>query len=201
MACFKVILKIYLCFFNIFLCFVAVAILAGVGYYFYSAEQFKGLTDNDDILVYTVVPLVVLILVAVTLFILCLLGFIACFYNLKSLAILYAILLAGVIVVQLIGGTLVFSFKEDVLNELSKGFLENMPSYGTNQAYTSAIDAIQSELQCCGVNFYTDWLETLISPPQSCCKNPDCLTIIPGSIYTEGCVDKLRDVLTNSAAV
>ena len=201
MVYFQLLLKTYLYFFNLFLCLVAVAVLSGVGYFFYSADQYKGVTDDNSILVYTVIPLVILILVAMMLLVLSLIGFIACFYKLKSLTIIYAILLACVIAAQLVGGTLVFVFKEDVVNELSNGFLNNMPAYGSNKAYTSAIDAIQTELMCCGVNSYTDWLKSVKIPPQSCCKTPGCITIIPAEIYTEGCADRLRDVLTQSAAV
>ena len=201
MAFFKVILKVYLYIFNTFLCLVGLAILAGVGYYFYSAAKYNGVTDDNSILVYTVIPLVILISVAVSLFILSLLGFIACFSNLKSLTMIYAFLLAGVIAVQVVGGILVVVFKDDVLNELSNGFRTNMPTYGSNEAYTSAVDAIQTELKCCGVNSYTDWLKSLEFVPQSCCKSPNCITILPVEIYTEGCVDRLRDILTKSAAV
>lgn len=65
---------------------------------------------------------------------------------------------------------------------------------------------MQSNLKCCGVNSYQDWLPNI---PKSCCADPShCedfvgkgLTLITSQftgkeiIYKEGCVDKVFDEL------
>ncbi|MBN3296451.1 tetraspanin 37 [Amia ocellicauda] len=71
---------------------------------------------------------------------------------------------------------------------------------------TSAVDAIQKELQCCGVRDYRDWLNTRWfnqtghpSVPHSCCnstyRNCDGNITEPELLYSEGCQVKLEVAL------
>ncbi|KAI6655050.1 Tetraspanin-3-like [Oopsacas minuta] len=198
----SVLLKAYLIFFNIFLCIVSIALLAGIAYYFYAADQYKGVADDRDVLVYTVVPLVILIVVAIMLFLLSILGIISACLDVKPLLLLYGVLLACVVLAQVIGGGLVIGFKDTVLKELSNGFIENIPTYSSSDAFRESVDYIQTQLQCCGVNSYTDWVKNgVLVIPQSCCKsNSGCVPVLP-FIYTEGCIDKISGVLTKSAAI
>ncbi|KAI6655048.1 Tetraspanin-6 [Oopsacas minuta] len=192
------ILKTYLFFFNIFLWIVAVALLAGVAYYFYAADQYKGVAENRNILAYTVVPLVVLVLAAIMLFVVSVLGLIAICFNVRVLIILYGILLACVIAAQLAGGVFILFVQRIVLNELVFGFEENLPTYNASIAFTTAVDTIQRQQMCCGVNSYADWEN--IGIPESCCISAGC-TPNESNIYTDGCLTKLSTIILLSAGI
>ncbi|KAA0719429.1 Tetraspanin-36 [Triplophysa tibetana] len=69
-----------------------------------------------------------------------------------------------------------------------------------------AVDALQSELQCCGVTNYTDWMDTpwfnhsgKYEVPLSCCNKTFhiCNGTInsPQLLYNEGCQIKFKDKL------
>lgn len=71
---------------------------------------------------------------------------------------------------------------------------------------TKAVDDLQSELQCCGVMNYTDWLQTpwfnhsgKYEVPQSCCNKTfhSCNGTLdaPMSLYNEACQIKLEELL------
>ena len=196
-----VILKAYLFFFNIFLWLVAVAVLAGVAYYFYAADQYKDVAENRNILVYTVVPLIVLVLVAIMIFIVSVLGFISACFDVKALIFIYGVLLAIVIGLQVAGGVLVVIFRGPVLTELGTGFTENIPSYNASIAFETAVDTIQEQLMCCGVNSYTDWTDASTTIPSSCCKTIGCDVLIPDDIYEVGCLSKLTTIIEQSANI
>lgn len=91
---------------------------------------------------------------------------------------------------------------------------ETAPLSGVFQKYTGssqdansrAVDAIQEELQCCGVHDYKDWFETSwfnctgrLSVPHSCCNStfPSCNGTVdqPWQLYTRGCQVKLQIAL------
>ena len=195
------ILKTYLFFFNIFLWLVAVAVLAGVAYYFYVADQYKDVAENRNILVYTVVPLIVLVLVAIMIFIVSVLGLISACFNVKALIFIYGILLAVVVGLQVAGGVLVIFFKGPVLTELGAGFIENLPTYNASDAFKKAVDTIQEQLQCCGVNSYEDWEDASTAIPESCCRSTGCDVTVTTEIYEDGCLTKLSGILEQSAAI
>ncbi|XP_043110430.1 tetraspanin 37 [Puntigrus tetrazona] len=77
---------------------------------------------------------------------------------------------------------------------------------------TKAVNALQSELRCCGVKNYTDWLETpwfnhsgKHEVPLSCCNKTfhSCSgnLDLPQLLYTEGCQVKLEEKLLLSVQV
>ncbi|KAI6655049.1 Tetraspanin-3-like [Oopsacas minuta] len=197
----KIVSKTCLFFFNIFLWIVAVAVLAGVAYYFYTADLYKGVAGNKDIFTYNVAPLVILVLVAIMLFVVSVLGLIASCFNVRVLIILYGILLACVVAAQVAGGMLVIGFQGPVRTELATGFRENLPIYNVSIVFSTAVDTIQSQLGCCGVDSYTDWEN--IGIPASCCINTitDCTPPNKYNIYTKGCGTKLNAIIKQSATI
>ena len=196
------ILKTYLFFFNIFLWVVAVAILAGVAYYFYSADQYRGVAENRNILVYTVVPLILLVIVAIMIFIVSVLGLISACFNVKVLIFIYGVLLAVVVGMQVAGGVLVIIFKGPVLMELGTGFKENIPTYNASVAFETAVDTIQEQLMCCGVDSYKDWGNAGVDIPTSCCiATTGCDVSMTDEIYEDGCLSKLTTLIEQSAAI
>lgn len=76
-----------------------------------------------------------------------------------------------------------------------------MPHFGLQryQWLTHAWNALQTELKCCGVIYFTDWLEMteMEWPPDSCCSNqyPGCARHAHyndlSDLYQEGCGPKI----------
>ncbi|KTG45309.1 hypothetical protein cypCar_00016013 [Cyprinus carpio] len=77
---------------------------------------------------------------------------------------------------------------------------------------TKAVNALQRELQCCGVKNYTDWLETpwfnhsgKYEVPLSCCNNTfhSCNGTLdsPQLLYNGGCQEKIEKKLLLSVQV
>lgn len=76
-----------------------------------------------------------------------------------------------------------------------------MPHFGLQryQWLTHAWNALQTELKCCGVIYFTDWLEMteMEWPPDSCCSNqyPGCARQAHyndlSDLYQEGCGPKI----------
>ncbi|XP_052409460.1 tetraspanin-12-like [Carassius gibelio] len=76
-----------------------------------------------------------------------------------------------------------------------------MPHFGLQryQWLTHAWNSIQTELKCCGVIYFTDWLEMteMEWPPDSCCSNqyPGCARHAHyndlSDLYQEGCGPKI----------
>ena len=195
------ILKLYLFIFNILLWVVSIALLAGVAYYFYAADQYKGVAGDRNIVIYTIVPLVLIVLIALMLLFISVLGLISACFDVKAIIFVYGILLAVVVGVQIAGGVLIVLFRGIVVDQISEGFLENIPTYNEDEGFKTAVDTIQRTLMCCGVNESTNWGDQGINIPQSCCITEPCDTMIPNLIYTEGCISKISNVIFQSAAI
>ncbi|KAL8183169.1 UNVERIFIED_CONTAM: hypothetical protein K2H54_021359 [Gekko kuhli] len=85
---------------------------------------------------------------------------------------------------------------------LLRSFLEALDKYNIDLPVTKAVDELQKQFQCCGAEYYTDWLNTTfgsLSPsvPTSCCKLDvkSCVTDISkegANINQQGCVPKLK---------
>ncbi|KAJ8951731.1 hypothetical protein NQ318_012582, partial [Aromia moschata] len=52
---------------------------------------------------------------------------------------------------------------------------------------------MQTQLGCCGITSYKDWLKMKLSVPNSCCRNNICNTT---NIYSRGCLESLSRDLT-----
>ena len=185
------ILKLYLFIFNILLWVGSVALLAGVAYYFYRADQYNGVADDRNVLVYIIIPLVLIFLM---IFFIYVLGIIPPCFNVKPIILVYGILLVVVVGLQVAGGVLIVLFRDIVVEQATIGFKENIPSYIDDAVFKEALDAFQSTQMCCGDDGPSDWLDQGITIPQSCCITEPCDTNVTAEVYTEGCVSKLREI-------
>ena len=191
-------LKIYLFIFNILLWVISIALLAGVGYYFYAADQYKGVTGDRSIIIYIIVPLVLTILIALMLLFISVLGLISAFFDVKVIIFIYGTLLAFVVGLQIAGGILVVFFRSSVVEQISAGFYENLPTYNDDPVFMKAVDTIQSRLMCCGVNDTDNWVQQGIITPGSCCTTEPCLAT---NIFPVPCITKISDLVFQSAAI
>uniref|UniRef100_A0A4W3HL95 Tetraspanin-3 n=1 Tax=Callorhinchus milii TaxID=7868 RepID=A0A4W3HL95_CALMI len=103
---------------------------------------------------------------------------------------------------------LIFWVEDEVDNSIQKVYNEYNGTYP--DAASRAIDYIQRQLRCCGINNYSDWENTQWfkqaknnSVPISCCKAnlSNCTGTMshPLDLYAEGCkvlvVKKLQEIM------
>ena len=88
----------------------------------------------------------------------------------------YSVILFGLLVAQFGVGITVFVKKDELNAVIQNNMVEGMDNYGKN-AYggvTNTWDFVQAELDCCGVDNYTDWKGVegwgIGIVPDSCCK-------------------------------
>ncbi|XP_040277035.1 tetraspanin-36-like [Bufo bufo] len=153
---------------------------------------------------FVMLPAIIILAVAVLMFIIGLLGCISSIQEsccgLGCFITLISIMFAAGVVTLVLG--LVYKDKIDPLLQENMNFL--FEKYDGKNVESSAIDFIQHELQCCGIENYTSWENTTWfqfnhSVPVSCCKRneTDCQGKLDAlnKINTEGCEVKLEDVL------
>ena len=145
-------------------------------------------------------------------------GCIGVFRKSRTFLAAYFVLLLIICIAELIAGILGFVYYNSIHDELSNDLISNMnKKYNqTGQAsFTKAVDEMQQEFQCCGVNMYSDWSNSTfieqhskegLKTPLSCCKSPGPLCSIrdhPSNIYRVlgndqmGCLTKLEVYLKN----
>lgn len=125
----------------------------------------------------------------------------------RVLLFLYIVLVIVIFIAQTIGGILAFTYREEVFNFVRDGLNETLADYGqnftsTDERITDAWDYVQEQLECCGINNYTDWaiVPTVDEYPESCCSGgvrpssdipePPCSL---DNVYRDGCEDALTD--------
>ncbi|XP_033118885.1 CD9 antigen-like [Anneissia japonica] len=117
-----------------------------------------------------------------------------------------------------VGGGLFAYFKQtEVETLIKKKMPESLSKYGSDNQVKKAIDTIQNDLSCCGVNGPLDWRNTSYYSendiPQSCCinKNSCSMKNIPNSntdidfttfnIKSEGCAGGLYVALQQNVTL
>uniref|UniRef100_A0A8C5T4P8 Tetraspanin-7 n=1 Tax=Laticauda laticaudata TaxID=8630 RepID=A0A8C5T4P8_LATLA len=107
---------------------------------------------------------------------------------------LYAMFLSLVFLAELVAGISGFVFRHEIKDTFLRTYTEAIQNYNGNDEKSHAVDDVQQNLSCCGVQNYTNWNT---SPyfgehgiPPSCCMNmSDCnsmdlrnMTIAPTKI-------------------
>jgi len=193
---------------KVFLAFLTLVFWAAAGglifvgsWVFKEFDHFEELSDA----IHTLVPAAVLIGAGIFFFILGLIGCIGACKEQKCLLGLYftllLVILLGLIVAAVLGYVYRNKIETGVRQNLKKGF----DDYGKNgsSVITNEIDFMQENLKCCGMDNYTDWLNTDwhskhpdMSYPKSCCEFKNCTTP-----YPEGCYQLLKTQFLGHLAV
>ncbi|CAL8100940.1 unnamed protein product [Orchesella dallaii] len=123
---------------------------------------------------------------------------------------LYSVLVGLILVIQLGAAIAAYAFQDDVENVLRSGMEKTLDKYyvmdavGHNDS-VSSWNFMQHNLECCGVNNYTDWNLAKEAPvvgfvPESCCiggavgnctnsiTNGTDFDVASKEIYTQGCL-------------
>nr|XP_020475025.1 CD151 antigen-like [Monopterus albus] len=134
--------------------------------------------------------------------------------ELKSLLIVYLILLLCIFLLEIIAGLLAFINYQELDDELRQNLRVTMqqkyqqPGEESITQSTQAVDKRQQEFKCCGSNNFTDWRDSVWIQakddqrlvPDSCCITPSELCgrrDHPSNIYNVegGCIMKLEDFI------
>ncbi|PSN31396.1 Tetraspanin-7 [Blattella germanica] len=128
-----------------------------------------------------------------------LVGSLACCCTVKGQPVLlyiYGAFLMVIFMLEVSAGISIYAYRGKLLEGYGKGLNQSLAVYSTDDEKRSAFDSMQSTLQCCGSQSYTDWLNTKTGIPQSCCKVIEhCEPEDPSQIYEQGCYNKVVDFL------
>lgn len=186
--------------------------MIGLGVWFEILDQeFEAIVDGDQILY----GAYLIIAAGCAVIILAVVGMFGALYDSKVnrfLLLLYIILVIVVFVLQTIGGILAFTYREEVFDFVRDGLNDTMSEYGgdSNRArsITNAWDYVQDNLECCGVNNYTDWADvpSVNMWPDSCCtggvsNDTDAVPCPSSDVYEDGCEDALTDFIQNNLLI
>jgi len=127
-----------------------------------------------------------------------------------GLMFLYTALCALVVLAQLSGGIAAYVYRNEIKNELVSGLNKTIEQeYGLNNATTTAVDLLQTRLECCGADSFEDWATTQWvsrginlsnKVPDSCCKTVSRHCGVrdhPSNIYYTGCGERLSSLAAN----
>ncbi|XP_072181105.1 CD63 antigen-like isoform X2 [Diadema setosum] len=121
----------------------------------------------------------------------------------------YAAIMVILLILELAAGIAGYVLRDDIDNLVDKNMKELMPKYNESESTQKLFDDMQTNLKCCGVNNYTNWLGWNQSQPntvpESCCVQPGTGCNNLGSpsfnIHTDGCYDSLKDLLITNIGI
>ncbi|KAJ9598192.1 hypothetical protein L9F63_011130 [Diploptera punctata] len=119
------------------------------------------------------------------------------------MVMLFSVLLIIIFVMELAGGIAAYVLKDQTADSLGHQLNRTSHDFGRNQEYTTFWNVMQSELHCCGVDSYHDWMSVFHNNtlPQTCCKGNMEMNCTTASlkIYGIGCIQGLAEFLKNRA--
>ncbi|XP_053175502.1 CD151 antigen [Scomber japonicus] len=130
--------------------------------------------------------------------------------EMKSLLIVYLVLLLCIFLLEIIAGVLAYINSQQLDEELRLSLTKNMQQKYKQlgeESVTDAVDKLHQEFKCCGSNSSSDWRDSVWIKaqkervvPDSCCKTPTTLCgrrDHPSNIYKVegGCIMKLEEFI------
>ncbi|XP_045492121.1 leukocyte surface antigen CD53-like isoform X2 [Colias croceus] len=172
-----------------------------IGAWIWTSRSFSSTLMSNNMFIASVV---VVVAMGAAIMLLSFLGCCGAAKEVKCMLLTYYILVFIIFVAMLVGGILLFVFREKVLSTLDREMHASIPNYGVKHEYTKAWDDTQTYLQCCGVKSHNDWNGNV---PESCCKELypgkrlDCkYSPNPTTMHMDGCLNKTIDLLREDAA-
>ncbi|NXL54881.1 CD63 protein, partial [Podilymbus podiceps] len=112
----------------------------------------------------------------------------------------FAVLLSIIFLVEVAAAIAGYVFKDKVRSVLEDRLWDAMRQYGEDEALTEAVDELQMDFACCGVNNYTDWatikrFKVNDTVPLSCCRvNSTSCNVhpSPATVYEKGCLQSIE---------
>ncbi|XP_062916802.1 tetraspanin-7-like [Mobula hypostoma] len=138
-------------------------------------------------------------------------GFFGCFATCRGstwMLKLYAMILSLLFLAQLVAGISGFIFRHEIKTIFKDKFKEAVEDYNRTG---SPVDDIQKNLRCCGVQNYTNWIETEYFKahgiPASCCKDiSDCkdlknVTVAKDKVFQRGCIQLIINFMETNVGI
>jgi len=156
---------------------------------------------------YAIIPAMLSITVGIFLFVLGVLGIIACMSENRCILSCFFSFLLVILLGEASGAILGLVYRRQLSTVVTKELKREVRLYGgANQAaVTSQLDYTQQMFQCCGVHNYTDWLHSpwaaahpnrTAPVPDSCCPGRTCSSDDDGTIFKQGCYDRVEGFLS-----
>ncbi|MGH0139666.1 UNVERIFIED_CONTAM: hypothetical protein FKN15_030306 [Acipenser sinensis] len=179
------------------------ACLSYVGSYVFISYKNYGNFLEDK---YTLLPAVIILVVAVVMFII---GIIGCCATLRESRVglgFFLVIILIIFAAEVAAFVLAIVYKGRIKSDVERSMNDVFQKYDGSNAESRAVDYLQQQVQCCGVNSYIDWNTTQWynstgnhSVPESCCKQgfTNCTGRMDQTenIYTLGCESKLARIL------
>jgi len=201
MACLSTTLKYMVLLFNLLFFFLGCAII-GLGIYM----QIKMAAYFDLLGNITITSATILIILGAIVTIISFFGCCGAIMENSCMMYTFGTLVTLILLVEVGLTVVVVIYKNEVKDELEKQLKEGLKNYNSTEGPHGGIaatwDILQQNYQCCGVENYEDWKESVFeknhpdSVPDSCCRSEslncgkDKLKQRKGRIYTDGCFEK-----------
>lgn len=145
-----------------------------------------------------------------------LLGFLGCCGALKENSCMlqtYAGIVLLLLIAEVVLGILILVYRNEAQQYITDGMKDTFNKYGddADEALTKSLDALQHNLECCGVAGYQDWKNFTFGSEngnvaEGCCKEmtETCFLgmankpeeVAEKTIYTQGCYERIKEDLT-----
>ena len=88
-----------------------------------------------------------------------------------------------------------------MIEHIEKQLKQDIKLYDSSSHYKDAIDLLQKDFKCCGLESYQDWKITMLNNvPDTCCKKivKKCgQNFTKNAIYVKGCFEELEKDLNS----
>ncbi|XP_038577996.1 CD63 antigen [Micropterus salmoides] len=146
---------------------------------------------------------IVVIVVGVVIFFIAFFGCCGAWKENYCMVTMFAVLLTLIIIVEVAAAIAGYVFRNKLSAVVQDSLSEMMKHYNTTEEFKKAVDELQQEWKCCGVNSSSDWRDFKPdgnSVPESCCVNvtANCgngAMTNPVKVYLKGCHDAVEALL------
>eukprot|EP00914_Ancora_sagittata_P000093 GHVO01000494.1.p1 GENE.GHVO01000494.1~~GHVO01000494.1.p1 ORF type:complete len:253 (+),score=18.92 GHVO01000494.1:144-902(+) len=170
------------------------------GYVFAGYPHFEQIVDAY----YTLLPATIIAAVGVFFLLLGIVGCVGACKEQKCLLCIFFSFMLIIFIGLVVGGVMAYVYRKDIDQAVGTGISKCMKKYGNDTICSGEIDFMQSQLECCGADNYTDWAKTdwvkgqnaSVHFPPSCCADNDCRYNAPSvnqtGVFMKGCHTTLK---------
>ncbi|KAI8435280.1 hypothetical protein MSG28_003619 [Choristoneura fumiferana] len=165
-------------------------------------------------------PATLVIVIGVLMLFVSLFGCVGAWRESTCLVNIFAVILSLVFILEIAAAIAAYTLRSQVIDMLDERLRNSMPYYYRNLEVTDAFDFIQSRLNCCGIDSYTDWryidpptgvsgITAIpdITVPNSCCAEAHYSVVENATVaectklYANGCLPRLIYLVYQSAGL